>query len=114
MPKNTFVSVVNAILDTLIKGLGVDLAVSAAIVEAPFLGLPVIKDIFRWIIGMFADNLDTNLKVNVDIIIIRLQNDARKAEYDKAMEPIRAGNPSETDIQNARDAINRIVSRSKP
>lgn len=112
-PTNKVVTVLNAVLDALIMGLGVEAAVLAATSQVPLLGLPIIKDLLRFAISKFADSLDTRIKVNLDNIIVRFQNDARKADYDKALEPLKKGTPTSEQIQTAKDNIDSIVRRSR-
>lgn len=113
-PTNWLVTLINGILDNLIKGLGVDIAYGAAVAQVPWLGAPVIGTIFRAILDRLASALDTNLKINADIVVIRFQNDARKGEYDAALKPIQqTENPTDAEIQAAKDAIDRLVRRAK-
>ncbi len=111
-PQNKFVEVLNRILDTLIKGLGADMAIAVAIAEAPWLGWPVVTELFRYFIRRLSLSIDDTIKKNADIIVIRFQNDIRKAEYDSAIEPIKNGNPTPEEIKRAEDAIDRIISRA--
>ena len=111
-PKNALVSVINAILDALIKGLGANMAYAAAVAEFPLLGAPIIGYFFRMFIDHLASSIDNNLKINADIIIIRFQNDARKADYDSAIAKIKLPGATDAEIKAAKDAIDRIVSRT--
>jgi hypothetical protein len=110
-PKKTLVGLINVVLDNLIKGLGADLAIAAGVAYAPFLGWPVINFIFRQSVHALASSLNTSIKQNLDNIIIRFQNDARKAEYDKAIEEIKKPGASEDDIRKAREAMDRLIRR---
>lgn len=112
-PTNRLVSVVRAVLGALIEGLGVEAAVDAATVQMPLLGLPIIRDLFRFAVSKFAGMIDGEIQIRVANIIISIQNDARKSEYDKALEPIAKGNPTPEELQAARDAAIAIIRRSR-
>ena len=110
-PSFPLVDIANLVLDTLIKGLGEDAAIAAATAYAPWLALPIINWIFKQIVSVAANALDTQLKAGVDIVIIRFGNDIRKKEYDAALEPVKAGKATPDEIQKARDAIDALVHR---
>jgi hypothetical protein len=112
-PENKAVSLVNIIIDGLIKGFGVEVIYTLAVAEAPWLGLPFIGYIFKLILNKFAASLDANLKRNIDIVIIRFQNDARKAEYDSAIEKLKKPEVTDAELQAAKDAIDKLVHRAK-
>ena len=113
-PKNRLVGVVKVVLDALIEGLGVELAVNAAIAEAPFLGLPVIRNVFKWIVEEVAETVNENMFKFAAKFIIRIQADGRKAEFDEAMKPFSKEEfPTPEEIQRAKDAINRLVNRNR-
>ena len=112
-PKNHLVSVMNAVFDALIKGLGVEVAYAAAVAQMPFLGVPIVCTLFRYVLTQIASVFDDGLKKNADIIVIRIQNDARKAEYEAAIKPLKSGHATDADLKAARDAIDNIVNRSR-
>lgn len=113
-PKNTFVGIVKIILQKLIEGLGVDVAVTAATAEAPWLAWPVVKDVFRYAVGKLAESINDNLFKIAASVIIRIQNDGRKEEFDKAMEPfLKPEGPTDEEIQRAKDALDRMVNRNR-
>lgn len=106
-----FLDVINSVIDTLIKGLGVESAISAATVYAPWLSLPVISWLFRQLVEAVASRIDAGLKTEIDNIIIRVQNDIRKGAYDDAIEKIKNPGASEEDLEAARRAIDALVRR---
>lgn len=119
-PKNELVLIVNLVLDVLIKGLGADAAIAAAISSQPWLGLPVISSIFKWGVGLLASQLDSVIKDNLDIIIIGMQNDSRKQDYDEAIARLKnklsqgvTVNEKDQAVTDARNAINNIVHRTR-
>lgn len=115
-PKNQLVEVVNAILDSLILGLGEEVAFSAAVSAVPWLAAPVISWILKQAISYLAQGLDTNLKKGLDVLIIRFQGDVRKASYDEAVakfkqvhaDPTRSAAEKAQALQDARSNIDRI------
>lgn len=111
-PSNPAVSKLNQVLDALVSGLGAQAAYLLLVAQVPWLGLPVISSLTRMLLGWLADSLDSSLKRYADIIVIRFQNDARKAEYDQAMQAIQAGAPSEAEVAAAKAAIDALVSRA--
>lgn len=121
-PKNRLVEIVNLVLDQLIKGLGADAAIAAAIAHEPWLAIPIIKWIFTGIVHAVAAAFDTNAKRFVDIWIVRFQDGAKKAEYDKEMGKFKGVVDDETKTpaeraqarKDASDAIDRIVHRGDP
>ena len=107
------VSVINAVLDALIKGLGVDAAVTAATTQAPWLALPIVSSVFKYLVGLVAGQLDDLIKKNVDIIVVRVENDMAKVAYDEAIKPVIAGGPTDAELQAAKDAMDKLVHRAK-
>ncbi len=112
-PKNSLVELVNIILDNLIKGIGVSVVVGEATLYAPWLGLPVIRYLFKGLVDFLAGYVDTFAVRNVDIILIRFQNDDRKVDYDDAIARINRPGATPDDIQEARDALRRLVNRNR-
>ncbi len=110
-PKNVFIDVTNAVIDALIEGLGVELAISSATVYAPWLALPVISWIFRQMVSALADCLDSKLKSSIDIVIIRFTNNIHKGEYDDAIAKIKDPNSTLEDVEAARATLDRFIHR---
>ena len=112
-PKNRAVDAAKVVLDALIEGVGVDAAVAAGIAAWPFLGSPIIKTLFRWGVEWIAGEINENLFKFSMKLIIRIQSDARKAEFNEALQPIIGGSPTDEEIQKARDAADRIIERNR-
>lgn len=113
-PRNPVISIVKTVLEKLIEGLGVDAAIAAATFKAPFLRLPVVKQFFRFLVEQIAEEIDANMFKFAAKMIIRIQNEGRKSEFDEAMKPFnKPEGPSADEIQKAKDAIDRIVRRSR-
>lgn len=118
-PTNRFVAVVNAVLDNLIQGLGVNAAIAAATAAWPPLAGPFLGYIFRQIVEWFAGIFDVKLKAFVDQQIIRVQNEIRKAAYDAAIEDYKKSLEGASDadrakaLQAAKDAMDRLINRNR-
>lgn len=112
-PKNQAIEAAKTVLEKLIEGVGVEVAVSAATAAWPFLGSPIVRVIFRWIVELIAGAIEENLFKFAVKIIIRVQSTARKEEFNDAIKPIIGGNPSEEEIQAARDAAYRLIERNR-
>jgi hypothetical protein len=112
-PKNTFIEVTKIVLEKLIEGVGVDLAVAAAVAEVPFLATPIVNYIFKWIVGKLAAVMDENLFKFSIKMILRLQSTPRKEEFNAAIVPIVGGSPTDEEIKRARDAADRLIERNR-
>lgn len=113
-PTNKWVSLIKVILDNLIDGAGVEITISAATAYAPWLAWPVISTIFRSIISNVADYLDLNAFKVLAKFTIRLQGDARRKDLDNAVAIIKKPGATAKEIQDAKDAIDRLVNRNRP
>lgn len=112
-PKNTAVDVAKAVLEALIEGAGVDAAVAAGIAQWPVLGYPVVKNLFRWGVEQLASVINDNLFKITLKLIIRVQSDVRKREFNAAIQPLIEGNPSAEDIEKAKRAADRLIERNR-
>lgn len=112
-PKNSAVDVAKAVLEALIEGAGVDAAVAAGIAQWPVLGYPIIKNLFRWGVEQMASVINDNMFKFTLKLIIRVQSDVRKNEFNAAIQPIIGGNPSAEDIEKARRAADRLIERNR-
>lgn len=101
------------VLEKLIEGVGVDLAVAAAVSAEPWLATPFVNYIFKWIVGMLAQLVDENLFKFAVKAIIRVQSTERKQEFNAAVQPIIGGSPTDAEIQAARDAADRLIERNR-
>lgn len=112
-PTNALVRAIKKAFDLVIEGFGVELAFAAAVAELPILGAPIIRVFVKIAIEQSAQYVNENGKRMASIFVIRYQNDVRKDEYDKAIEPIKKGKPTPEQIQAARDAADRIINRNR-
>ena len=115
-PSNPWVDLINSVIDALVMGLGVDAAIASATAQAPFLAWPIVSQVFRFIVKSLAQVIDTNGKRFADILVVRFQNDLLKAAYDDALKPLKDKDASDVtpeELQKAKDAIDRLVSRAR-
>ena len=108
-PTNGLVDFINGFFDLLLKGVGERALFVYVTAQMPFLGLPVVSYFVRAAIARLASVLDAGLKNNVDIVVIRYQNDARRAAYDAALAPIKQGEFDDKQLQKAKEAIDKLV-----
>lgn len=112
-PKNSAIEVVDAVLDALIEGAGVNAAIAAGTTAAPILGKPIIKGIFAWIVELVAGVIEKNLfKISVKLIL-RMQGTSRKNEFNDSIQPIINGSPTDEEIKRAREAADRLIERNR-
>lgn len=119
-PTNRLVKIINVVTDTLILGVGEKVAIAEAVALQPWLGLPVISFFFARLVSIFAKALDAGLKKNIDIMVIRFQNDHRKNEYEEAIAKLQkdvATSASKEEhakaLQNAKDTMDKLINRNK-
>jgi len=105
----------------LILGLGTTLVVQNAIAILPILGLPFIRTIFSSIVSALSSSLDSNIKKNLNIVVIRWQNDQIKKEYDEIINKIREHDEGKVlseeeyrrELEKAKSAIDNLVNRNR-
>jgi predicted MarR family transcription regulator len=111
-PDNRVLSVIKIVLDALIKGLGVEFAITAATAKFPWLGLPVIRSLFKWLVQTIAAVIDERAYNYTAVLVIRFQNNLRRDDYERAIRELIFYMKPE-DLENAKKAIDRLVNRSK-
>jgi hypothetical protein len=112
-PTNKLVTVINQVIDYFIKGFGVDFVYAYLTAQFPFLAWPFFSYILKQALTYIAAGFDTGLKNNVDVIVIRYQDDALKDDYDKAIQTIQTPGATSDQINSGFDAIDAIIHRSK-
>ena len=119
-PTNKLVDVINTVVDQLVLGVGEKVVITQLTILQPWLGLPVIKWIFSSLVSSLAKALDSGLKKNIDIVVIRFQNDSRKKEYEKTIEVLKASTASSSTkeehdraLKAAREAMDKLINRNK-
>lgn len=113
-PENNAVRIMRVVLDKLVDGLGVEVAIAAATAEIPFLSMPVVKQLFHFGVSQLAKVIDENMFVITAKFIIRIQSQGRLDEFDEAMVPIRNPGATDAELKRAKDAIDNLVRRSRP
>lgn len=117
-PTNSLVSTLNKVIDFLIKGVATQTVIALAVAEQPWLGWLIINDIFTYYVNKLAASLDLSLKNGIDIVIIRFQNNEIKSDYDKSLkdldQAIKNGEDHDKALQDAKDAADKLIHRSKP
>jgi hypothetical protein len=103
-PTNQAVKTADSIIHSAIYDVAVSAAESAVIAEVPFLGLPVVKQIFGAALNYFAGIVYTYLAQAATIQIITLQTDAEKNAYAKAELELRTAH-----LTGNQDAINKAT-----
>jgi hypothetical protein len=119
-PVNKLVSIINSTVDQLILGVGEKVVISQLTAISPWLGLPVISTIFSIFVSTLAKALDNGLKINIDILVIRFQNDARKKDYENTIEQLKVTTATSTSkeehekaLKAAREAMDKLINRNK-
>lgn len=91
----------------------VKLAYSALVAQLPFLAWPVLGQIIRWLIGLFADRLFVPLNQAVGKLIIDAQVAAEDAAYNRAISVLATSQASgvnhEQALADARAALGRLI-----
>lgn len=97
---NSTVGVVESIIHGAVMDVAVNAAIGAAISAVPFLGLPVIKQLFGWVVNWVAGLLAEQLERFVAFTIIDIQTGQQAAAYSDAVlelkRAIKYGDPDET------------------
>lgn len=119
-PTNSLTTLVNSIVDQLVLGVGEQVVIAQAKVLLPWLNIPIISWMFTKIVSKLAKALDLGLKNNIDILIIRAQNDYRRVEYEKAILKLKESTATavnkedhEKALAAAKAAMDKLIFRSK-
>lgn len=112
-PTNRLAAFLDAVIKGLIMGLGTNAIVNLGVAQAPWLGLPIIKGVFSWVVDQIGGRVDTGLEQNVNVIVIRFQNDDRKDAYNQAVTTINKPGATNAEIEAGFGDIDAIISRSK-
>lgn len=99
------------IIQAAIYNVAVPAAKAAAVAEAPWLGAPVLSQVFDYLLGKFADWIYKALDQAVVFSIIDLQTEAQRKAYDEAVAALKAvvNQPTATpqDIEKARQDLEK-------
>lgn len=112
-PTNRLTAIVDIVLDFLIKGIGANAAIAAAVSAEPWLGLPIVNSIFSWAVNLFASRFDLGLQKNVNAIVIRFQNDEQKDAYNQAVAAVNKPGATDAEIEAGFASIDAFINRNK-
>lgn len=109
-PTDPTLNVIDDIISALIYSVGVNAAITAATVKFPWLGLPIVSNLFRYIVTLIGSRIFEAMKPFVDMNVIKFQNAAQQQMYDNAvMELKQAQESGDTDARQK--AIDDFKSR---
>lgn len=119
--KSGFLAAVNLALDKLVNGLGVNAAIAAGISAAPFLGWPILKNIFGWGVATIGMTVAEYLTKRIDGIIIQVEGRIKDKAYQDAINEMKkiisddnaTPEQKEVAIEDAKKAIDSIVQKFK-
>lgn len=98
-PINPALDTIDNIIRALVYSVGVAAAIASATVKSPWLGLPIIRIIFRNFVMSIGSDIFVSLKPFVDMHVIKFQNAAHQAAYDSAVKALekahQTGDPGE-------------------
>lgn len=117
VPVNPTVQATDQVIQFLLYTIGVNSAVASIITGNPWLGLPVVKQIFTFFVSKIADVIYKQLDLFVDFSIVDFQTAEQASHYLTAVNQLQAAiqSGSQNDIQaakvnfnNAADAVIRF------
>lgn len=114
-PENKPVETIDSLIHQIIMGVALDAAKAAAFAAAPWLKIPVLKQIFEFIANQTFSFISKYIEQAAAFAALdaqtAAQNAAYKAERDALIAAIKSGNPEE--IENAKakfkDALRRLI-----
>lgn len=106
-PTNPALDVIDGIIHGIIYDIGVEGIMVDLIAAQPWLGLPLVRNIVRLLLNMFAGKLYRKIAPFVDAKVIKFQNEAQRKSYDDAIAAlIVANNAGDVDaIEKAKDKV---------
>lgn len=107
----------SATAEKLVREVAVDAAIKKAESTAPFLKLPVVREIFKMIVDSIAGTLIRELSAHVKFLVIDAEVGAQRDAYRKAAAELQAayekGESSEQAEENFKRALSDLI-RFKP
>jgi hypothetical protein len=85
---NTTVRIIESIIHVSFVDVGAKAATAAAISAVPFLGLPVIKQVFEFIVTKFCEFVSKHSQTAAADAIIQAQTDAQADRYKEALKEL--------------------------
>jgi hypothetical protein len=119
-PTNALVIFFNKLIDLLVLGVGEKVVIAQATAAQPWLALPVISMIFAHLVSVLGKAVDAGLSKNIDIALIRFQDDIRKNAYEAAIKKLETDTLNATTKEDhekalklAKETMDRLIVRSK-
>ncbi len=115
VPTNPTVNIVDQIIQGLIYNAGVSFIIAWATANLPFLGLPIIKQLFAWGIGKLGQALSTEMQNQVAFTIIGFKSDLERSQYEDSVAALmvatQGGKPGDIDKATAqfRVALGNLI-----
>lgn len=116
-PSNSQVKLADTIIKVVIKDIAFEIAIKAAVAEVPFLGFPIIINLFRYFAGKFVEKLVQSLMYGIgDLIIdgqvqaqVQIVKDSRKAVLAAIVDG--KGNVNE-EVEKFKNAYRNLIQHS--
>jgi hypothetical protein len=107
-PKNPIIDTVNRAIDALAMEVAYNLAVQGLEAEAPWLKLPVIRQVFEFVTKTVFEKTSQNLQIAADFAIIDAQASAEKKACSEAVKLIKEA-PTDANKQKFKDAYAKLI-----
>ena len=107
-PGNNALTVIDDILNGLIISVGVEAAIVAATAQLPWLSLPIISGLFRWVVTNVAGKVFRAIKPYVDIQVIKFENDEEREAYTSAVAALK-----DAQLKGDEDAKQKALAAAK-
>ena len=111
-PTNTLLSVVNQVLDFLIKGLGVDFTYAYVVSVWPPAAWPFLGGVIKNLLGAVAGAMDNNAQKFADTLLIRLQNDIKNVLYNAAVVQVSKPGATQDEIASGLASIDKLINEN--
>lgn len=82
--------ITDKIVKVLVYDVAVELACKAAIAKLPFLGLPVVRQVFEFLVGQIGDIVYEQLSKFAILTVIRFEVEADRVKYERAVRDLDA------------------------
>lgn len=109
---NQLATTINGVLKDLITGGGASVVEASLITQYPFLGLPIIRQLFEWVVGLVAGDIYEQAAMAATKIVIDVQVDLEVSKTSDAFKSLQmaiaSGDPGA--IQKASSDLNDAYS----
>ncbi len=109
------IDAVDAIIHGVILDVAFNLAVNAAVADMPWLGLPVINSIFRYLLGLAFNYVDKAAEQAAAFAILDAQTSSESSAYKDAVSALQiaqaSGNANSIDYatKNLKETLARLI-----